>query len=114
MIKLTLEKFKEIRKKNDLSQEQLAEILGVHPQYISNIERGIKPVSYKLIDKLIQKGLYTEDKEPPTIQNELNLTEQDWELLTEIILSDRELLLIICKRFKTDRQSIIQFLFGNR
>lgn len=41
------------RKKKGLSQEQLAEKLGISPNHLSVIETGGKFVTYKLLEKLI-------------------------------------------------------------
>ena len=43
---------KEIRLKKDMSQAGLAKILGVHPTYISGIERGVRNMSLKNIERL--------------------------------------------------------------
>lgn len=52
----TTEKFgnrvKEIRLKNNLSQGKLAKILGVHPTYISGIERGLRNPSLMTMEKI--------------------------------------------------------------
>jgi len=45
-------KVKEIRLKKYLSQTKLAKILGVHPTYISGIERGLRNMTLKNIEKL--------------------------------------------------------------
>jgi len=45
-------KVKEIRLKKDMSQADLAKILDVHFTYISGIERGLRNMSLKNIDKL--------------------------------------------------------------
>ncbi len=45
-------KVKEIRLKRDLSQGALAKILGVHPTYISGIERGLRNMTLNNIEKL--------------------------------------------------------------
>lgn len=45
-------KVKEIRLKKKLSQGDLAKILDVHPTYISGIERGVRNMSLKNIEKL--------------------------------------------------------------
>ena len=45
-------KVKEIRLKKTMSQGDLAKILGVHPTYISGIERGVRNMSLKNIEKL--------------------------------------------------------------
>lgn len=48
------ENVKYYRKKNGLSQEQLAEKLDVSPNHLSVIETGGKFVTYKLLEKLIK------------------------------------------------------------
>jgi len=45
-------KVKEIRLKKDMSQGDLAKILGLHPTYISGIERGVRNMALKNIEKL--------------------------------------------------------------
>lgn len=45
-------KVKEIRLKKDMSQGDLAKILGVHPTYISGIERGVRNMALKNIERL--------------------------------------------------------------
>lgn len=45
---------KEIRNKRKVSQAQVAELLGVNKQLISNIERGVCPIPAKHVD-LISK-----------------------------------------------------------
>ena len=43
---------KEIRLKKQMSQGDLAKILGVHPTYISGIERGVRNMALKNIERL--------------------------------------------------------------
>lgn len=43
---------REIRLKKKMSQGDLAKILGVHPTYISGIERGVRNMALKNIEKL--------------------------------------------------------------
>lgn len=43
---------KEIRLDKKMSQGDLAKILGVHPTYISGIERGVRNMTLKNIEKL--------------------------------------------------------------
>ncbi len=45
-------KVREIRLKKDMSQGDLAKILGVHPTYISGIERGMRNMALKNIERL--------------------------------------------------------------
>lgn len=52
----TVEKFgkkvREIRLEKKLSQGKLAKILGVHPTYISGIERGLRNPSLITLEKV--------------------------------------------------------------
>ncbi len=43
---------KEARLQKGMSQGSLAKILGFHPSYISGIERGVRNLSLKNIEKL--------------------------------------------------------------
>lgn len=43
---------KQIRLEKHLSQGGLAKILGLHPTYISGIERGVRNMALKNIEKL--------------------------------------------------------------
>ncbi|MBN1310787.1 MAG: helix-turn-helix transcriptional regulator [Anaerolineae bacterium] len=43
-----------IRKRRDLTQEQLAEIVDVSPEFISNVERGINAPSFETLEKLAE------------------------------------------------------------
>lgn len=45
-------KVKQIRLKKHLSQGGLAKILGVHPTYISGIERGLRNMTLNNIERL--------------------------------------------------------------
>ena len=55
MTKLTMgDRIKEIRKKNSLTQEQLAEKLDISVEYVSQIERGMKIPSMQIFIKLVE------------------------------------------------------------
>ena len=45
-------KVREIRLKKDMSQGDVAKLLGVHPSYISGIERGARNMALKNIERL--------------------------------------------------------------
>ena len=45
-------KVKELRLQKKMSQGDLAKLLGVHPTYISGIERGVRNMVLKNIEKL--------------------------------------------------------------
>lgn len=47
---------RELRTKQNISQEKLAELVGVHRTYIGMIERGEKNITINTIEK-IAKGL---------------------------------------------------------
>ena len=56
------QKTREIRLRNKMSQAKLAEILGVHPTYISGIERGVRNMNLKNIERLAKAlGVPIED-----------------------------------------------------
>lgn len=44
-----------VRAAKGLQQKELAELLGVTSSYISRIESGERPMSKKMIDKLVEK-----------------------------------------------------------
>lgn len=48
-------KIKELRKRYNLSRPALANELGVHKQYVYMLEKGIKPMSMKMLGKLLNK-----------------------------------------------------------
>ena len=54
-------KIKEFRLRKKLSHGKLAELLGVHPTYISSLERGMRNLTVKSLDK-IAKALDTKVK----------------------------------------------------
>lgn len=43
---------RQVRHSKHLSQGKVAKLLGVHPSYISSIERGIRNMSLKNIERL--------------------------------------------------------------
>jgi len=43
---------KKARKKNGLTQEQVAEKVGVHVSYISRIERGVVNPTHSILDSI--------------------------------------------------------------
>lgn len=45
---------REVREENRYTQEQLSEILGVTPNHLSAVERGISGASLELIEKFCQ------------------------------------------------------------
>jgi len=45
-------RLRQIRRQKDLTQEQLAEAVGVSVEFISNIERGISAPSFETLEKL--------------------------------------------------------------
>jgi transcriptional regulator with XRE-family HTH domain len=53
---------REFRLKKHLSQGDVAKILGVHPTYISSIERGVRNMSIKNIERFAKAlGVPIED-----------------------------------------------------
>lgn len=45
-------KLRRIRRGKDLTQEQLAEAIGVTPEFLSNMERGVNGASFETLEKL--------------------------------------------------------------
>jgi transcriptional regulator with XRE-family HTH domain len=45
-------KVREVRLKKKMSQGDLAKILGVHPTYISSVERGVRNMALNNIERL--------------------------------------------------------------
>ena len=45
-------KVKEVRLNKKMSQGDLAKILGVHPTYISSVERGVRNMALNNIERL--------------------------------------------------------------
>lgn len=55
-------RLQEIRRSRKLTQEALAEMIGLSPNYISAVERGINQLSYgKLVDALNCLGCSADD-----------------------------------------------------
>ncbi len=53
-LKLFGKRVKELRKKNNLTQEQLAEKIGVYQKQIGNIETGVCFTTFQTLEKLAQ------------------------------------------------------------
>lgn len=45
---------RQIRRQRDMTQEQLAEAVGVSAEFISNVERGINAPSFDTLEKLAE------------------------------------------------------------
>jgi transcriptional regulator with XRE-family HTH domain len=45
-------RLRQIRRQKDLTQEQLAEAVGISVEFLSNIERGINAPSFETLEKL--------------------------------------------------------------
>lgn len=79
------EMLKNARKEHKLSQKEVAEHLGVHPQYVSNVERNMCPPSLDMIDKLSK--LFNLDR-----SELVNIIVEDYKKrVTEVLLSEREI-----------------------
>ncbi len=47
-------KLRKIRRHKDLTQERLAELLGVSVEFVSNMERGVNAPSFETIEKIAE------------------------------------------------------------
>lgn len=47
-------RLRKIRRHNDLTQERLAELLGISVEFVSNMERGVNAPSFETIEKIAQ------------------------------------------------------------
>jgi transcriptional regulator with XRE-family HTH domain len=47
-------RLRQIRRQKDITQEQLAEAIGVSPTFMSNLERGINGPSFDILQKLTE------------------------------------------------------------
>jgi len=45
-------RLRQLRRQNDLTQEQLAEVTGISVDMLSNIERGVNAPSFETMEKL--------------------------------------------------------------
>lgn len=54
LIQILADNLKRIRSERGLSQEKLAEIVDLHRTYISGIERGMRNVSLRNIEKIVE------------------------------------------------------------
>jgi transcriptional regulator with XRE-family HTH domain len=101
---ITPEKLKEIRIQNKLSQDDLAQITGVHYQYISDLERGVKPISHKFSEKLKQKGLIKDEGKKEAIREKWfdRLTESELQTLEKITKEDKAALILFFNAINGD------------
>ncbi|WCF08285.1 helix-turn-helix domain-containing protein [Paenibacillus thiaminolyticus] len=53
LLQLIGERLRYLRKKNNLTQEELAEKAGLNPSYIGSVERGERNISIETLEKLI-------------------------------------------------------------
>lgn len=47
-------RLRKIRRHRDLTQERLAELLGVSVEFVSNMERGVNAPSFETIEKIAE------------------------------------------------------------
>ena len=45
---------RKIRRHKDLTQERLAELLGVSVEFVSNMERGVNAPSFETVEKIAE------------------------------------------------------------
>lgn len=83
-----------VRAAKGLQQKDLADLLGVTPSYISRIEKGERPMSKKMIEKLADRLSIPKELFILLGQDSKNLKTQDSRLVDEM---SKELLKIIVK-----------------
>lgn len=95
------ERIRQLRKSQTLTQEKLAEKIGIDPKYLGAIERGERNVSLDVIEK-IASGFKTEPYNlflfslPPEIKNPSAMTQRKFEdLMKHCDPKSRELILKI-------------------
>jgi transcriptional regulator with XRE-family HTH domain len=49
------QRLRKLRRQKDLTQEQLAEAVGISVEFLSNMERGINGPSFETLEKLAEK-----------------------------------------------------------
>lgn len=124
--------FETIRKNYNLNKKEMAEKSGITRQYLDELEKKTEPanLSKKVISKLqttfnvnpnfllswqgemfINDHLAQAESMVDDLLGEMNLTPADWELLTDLLMEDRELFLMLAKKLKNDRPSVVRFLF---
>ena len=47
-------RLRQVRRQQDITQEQLAEAVGISPTFLSNLERGINGPSFEILEKIAQ------------------------------------------------------------
>ncbi|MFN8458455.1 MAG: helix-turn-helix transcriptional regulator [Anaerolineae bacterium] len=45
---------RQLRRLKDMTQEELAEAVGISPEFISNLERGVNSPSFDTLEKLAE------------------------------------------------------------
>lgn len=111
---------KKIRKKLGLSQQEMADKLGITKQSISKIETGTNDLSKNLIGALVDyyninpnyllsgNGEMFQDKEQDinnAIKDKLNLTEDEFKLLKDALHKDKALCLVLFQAINGDTAS---------
>ena len=111
---------KKIRKKLGLSQQEIADKLGITKQSISKIETGTNDLSKNLIGALVDyyninpnyllsgNGEMFQDKEQDinnAIKDKLNLTEDEFKLLKDALHKDKALCLVLFQAINGDTAS---------
>lgn len=87
---------KRLRESKNLTQEELAELIGVEYQTISRIETGLYFTSYENLQKIAQA---------------LNVTIADLFDFQNEKLSKQELIKIITKILKTSNENDVEFIY---
>jgi len=94
------------------------EPLGITKQAVSQRFRKNSELTEGQLKQLEEYFQVNLSEPTPTIHDkndipdELGITENDWNMITDLVLDQREVFLLMCKKLKSDPQAVIKFLFG--
>ena len=94
-------KIKEIRKKNQLTQELFAEKIGIEPSSLSNIENGKSFPSMVTVLNIVDKFNITFDEffDNKYLVNDINLEKEIIDIVKLLSYKDKQIVYRIIKQF---------------
>ena len=100
-----------IRKEKGLTQQQIADLIGVSKQYISFVETYRNELSPKQVETIEQAlnvkfSDYENLQEASNWQAKLNLTDSEMELFTVALEKDKEIFLLLAKALNGDSTAL--------